>query len=252
MPEDINLQAPAFGPGSQKIEPKEAPVEASEEAKPKEEVQAESSVEEGKVPYSRFKKFHDEALEARKEAEYWRERAEYREPAEQKTELDVPDYWQKLYGDSPEAQQAWKIQSEQNEALIGKARQEAIEAVKNERYQEVERIESNVEILDNNFETLSEYVGRDLTEKEQSAILDIVDEFTPKDRDGNYAGDIIPFDKAWEIYELKQERDNSPKKASKNNVASLSGSSSQGNPDQKAEQDKTWNPLDWGAYRRRL
>ena len=249
---DVDLNAPAFGPGSQKIEPKEEAPKVSEETKVEEEKAPEAEAEESKVPYSRFKKFHDEALKLREEAEHWRQIAETNKPAERETESEIPSYWKELYGDSEASIKAWKIQSGQNEALIEKARQEAIEAVRSERLQEVERVEKNVEVLNNNFETLSDYIGRKLTDKEESAVLDIIDEYTPKGPDGNYSGDIIPIEKAWEIYEMKTQAETASKRAAKDSVASLSGVQSQGEPSQKAEADKNWNPLDWNAWRKKI
>src|ERR1035437_7857154 len=67
------------------------------------------------------------------------------------------------------------------------------------------RIEKNVDKINDNFEDLAEYLGGELTEYEESAILDIIDEFTPKDSDGNYVAGLIPFEYAWEIYEAKRE-----------------------------------------------
>ncbi len=247
---EIDLQAPAFGPGSQKIEPKvEAPEVPEEKPVVEEEPEEVAEATESKVPYSRFKKFHDRALEAEEEAAHWRRIAEQGEsPA--KVESEVPAFWTELYGDSPAAQRAWEIQSEQNEALMAKAQEKAIEAVRNERYQEEERVEKNVEYLDEGIESLSDTLGRPLTQKEESALLDIIDEFTPKDEDGNYAGSIIPFEKAWEIYELKNGSTSNQVKSSRDAIASLSGSQSQGVPSQKAEDDKGFDPRDWNAWKK--
>jgi len=248
----VDMNAPGFGPGSQKVEPQEAPEVA--EVKPVEtSVEAPAEVAEAtesKVPYSRFKKFHDEALELRQKVADIEARMD-QEP-ESKTESEMPAFWVELYGDSDASKKAWKIQSEQNEALIAQAQEKAIEAVRNERYQEAERVETNVSYLDDQIDTLSAKVGRDLTDKEQSDILDIIDEYTPKDEEGNYAGDIIPMDKAWEIYELKNQVAKAPKQASRDSIASLSGTATQGSSSQREEQDKAFNPLDWNAWKRRI
>jgi hypothetical protein len=241
------LDAPAFGT--------EAPVEPTVVEPTKEEVPV-TSEEETKVPYSRFKKIHERAKEAEEEAARWREKAEAydRQPKLEREPSGLPDFWVKLYGDSEASKEAWKIQSEQNETIKAEARREALEAVRNERLEEAQRTEENVGILDENFEDLSAIVGRDLTDKEQSAILDIVDDYTPKDRDGNYAGQILSFDKAWEIYELRNQSAKAPKRESRDNAASLSGSQSQGDTS-ITEKDKNFNPS-WGAVgeamRRRL
>lgn len=63
-------------------------------------------------------------------------------------------------------------------------------------------IEENIAIIDNRFLELESFVGRSLTEYEQSEILDIVDQYTPKDKDDNYLCSLLPFDYAWEIYQI--------------------------------------------------
>ncbi len=68
---------------------------------------------------------------------------------------------------------------------------------------EDQRIEGNVAIIDEQFLELQDLIGRELSEDEQSAILDIVDEYTPKDKDGNFLCSLLPFDYAWEIYETQ-------------------------------------------------
>jgi hypothetical protein len=72
------------------------------------------------------------------------------------------------------------------------------------RQQEALRLKENVSEIDERLEDLVEYLGRELTEDETSAILDIVDEYTPKDKDGNYLVELLPFEYAWEIYEAKK------------------------------------------------
>ncbi len=49
-----------------------------------------------------------------------------------------------------------------------------------------------------------------------------------------------------EIYELKNEAKKAPKKQSRDNVAALSSSQTQGEPTIEAEKDKNFNPS-WGA-----
>lgn len=255
----IDLNAPAFGQGSQKpedlVEETEQTVAepAGEETK---EQEPEASEEESKVPYSRFKKFHDRALDAEREAELWRTRAESfkSEPVQQQTQTtnDMPAYWLKLYGDSDASMEAWLVQKQANEEIINETRRAALDAVHNERYEEQARTDANIATLDENFEDLQAFVGRDLTDAEQSAVLDIVDDYTPKDAQGNYAGATLPFDKAWEIYELKNTASKAPRAKARDNVANLTGTPTQGDAGSVAEQEKSFNPLDWNAFKKRL
>ncbi len=66
-------------------------------------------------------------------------------------------------------------------------------------------LEENVAEIDENMENLVAYIGRDLTVYEECRVLEIVDEYTPKDKDGNYSEDLIPFDQAWKIFQTKKE-----------------------------------------------
>lgn len=258
----IDLNAPAFGPGSQSLEdlmnnrtPEETSVETQQENKVEEE-NVEPSVEENKVSYSRFKTVHQRAIEAEAEAERWRLKAEQIEQNRSKTveepSGDMPDYWKELYGDSEASEKAWKIQQRREEEIERRAYEAGQRGAQELRQIEKARIEENVSVIDQNLEALSALVGRDLTEKEQSALLDIVDNYTAKDDDGNYLGAIMPFEKAWEIYELKQGSNKSQQRSARDSVASLSGINTQGETSVQAEKDKNFNPLDWNSYKRRI
>jgi len=253
---EYDLNAPAFGPGSQNAEGTQDAAPASVEQPEVQEEESVESVEENKVPYSRFKNIHNRALEAEaRAAEYQAQldalRAQsFREPHREETTL--PSDWVEMYGDSDASKRAWERQQEMNEQIKYEAREEALNAVREERTMEVERINTNLETIDEQIDALSAYVGRDLTDKEQSAILDIVDEFTPQDEEGNYIGATIPFDKAWEIYEMKTQSQNSPRRQARDSIAGLSGSASQGETSIGGEKNKDFNPLDWNAWKKRI
>ena len=260
----VDLNAPAFGQGSQKLEDlmneasKANSVEEKEEVKveEKEEEEIVEPVGETKVPYSRFKNVNEARREAEAEAEKWRARAEELEQIKYKPRgedpSEMPASWVKLYGDSEASKEAWAVQ-EQREMEIERRAYEAGQRGAQELKQvEQQRLNENLSVIDENFEDLTAIIGRDLTEKEQSAILDIVDTYTAKDSEGNYAGQVMPFDKAWDIYELKQNSGKVAQRKSRDNVASLSGTNTQGEPDIKEEQNKNFNPLNWGAWRNRV
>lgn len=258
---NLDLTKPAFGTGAQTLEDlvndasRQSSVEETHEDK-SEVVDEVDSVEENKVPYSRFKKFHDRATEAEAEAERWRQRAEELEQSRVSRHVeedsDMPSYWVKLYGDSEASQEAWQIQKNREEEIERRAYEAGQRGARELESIQRQQIESNVETIDENFESLSDYVGRDLTAKEQSAILDIVDDYTPKDSDGNYQGAIMSFDKAWEIYELKQNSGKQAQRKDRDSVASLSGTQTQGDTQVSEEQAKNWNPLARGTWRSRL
>ncbi len=258
----IDLNAPAFGTSAPKAEipmsPSVEETEAGTEPKVKEE---EAKIrEENKVPYSRFKNIHSRALEAEAEAEKWRERAEELEANRRESRIsreteetsEMPPEWKELYGDSELSERAWKLQERREREIERKAYEAAERAAEEREIRQQARINENLSVIDENFEDLSAYVGRELTDKEQAAVLDIVDDFTPKDDYGRYAGPLIPFDKAWEMYELKQGSSTSSQRKDRDEVAAISGTSSQGNTDTalREEQDKNWTPKrgSWRKY----
>ena len=190
-----------------------------------------------------------ERLTDRQEAEELRNR-----PEPVQYNKDLPEQWKKLYGDDEKSKEAWKLQQELNREMRDEALQEAREAVRNERYEEAERTEANVEVIDENFEELGTFVGRDLTDTEQSSVLGAVDYLTPKDRYGNHAGPLVPFEAAWDYVQAKAGTARHSQTQSRNQVASLSGTHSQGEPTltEREEQNKNFNPLNWDAYKQRL
>lgn len=225
--------------------------------------QAAAQEEVPRVKYSRFEKYvrQSQEAEARAEAAEARLAALERErrPSVQ-TDYGAeqpPSWWLENYGDTPQARKAWQNQyqheQELQSRLIEQAEERAITRIREEQQNESSRLESNIGVIDENLESLSDMVGRDLTEGEQSEVLDIVDEFTPKDRSGNYLGAILPFDKAWEVYEMRHQNQNAKRRDSRDQVASLNGASTNGQPtSSQAEADKNFVPGRWSSWRDKL
>lgn len=209
--------------------------------------------EKGRVPYSRFERKHQEAEEARQQAEYWRQEAERRSQsnnARADAAEDLPDYWKELFGDTDASKKAYKAEQKRMTEIEERAEQRAIEVIEQRQIQQERKFSSNLDSIESRMEGLAEYLGRDLTETEENALLDIVDDYTPKDDDGNYAGELMSFGKAWQIYELQQTQQSAKTNRSRNAVASASGASSKGEP--SATEDKNFNPQQWGSWRNRL
>lgn len=257
----IDLNAPAFGSGAQKLADltEKAPVGEPEQiVEPTEKVEDKQPVEsedETQVPYSRFKKFHDIARQSEEEIANLRNELELVKQAkfEKHEEVEeMPDYWTELYGDSEASQKAWKIQRQRELDIEKRAYEAGQRGARELSLKEAERVNTNLSEIDRNFEVLSDYLGRDLTQKEESAILDIVDEYTAKDEEGNYQGSLIPFDKAWDIYEMKNNTLTASRKQSRDEVALKTGTNSQGNADVNLEKDQNFNPFERRSWAKRL
>lgn len=268
------LNAPAFGEGSAnplgETQPSEKiPADTSHverEEKGTSEPTPEEDGGEQKVPYSRFKKNLDARIEAERAAQdaedryqdLLRQRDQERyQPVSQETQSqnykgNLPNYWVKLYGDSEVSREAYGYELERQSAIEERAEQRALESLRNERDTETRAVMENEGVIDNRIEDLSAQLGRDLSEKEELSLLDIVDEYTPKDRDGNYAGDTIPFEKAWEIYEMKQLQQSSSSRRSRSAAAAATSSRTDGEPHGNEKSNKDFDPRNWNAYKQRL
>jgi len=228
----------------------------------------EGQIEEQKVPYSRMKAVIERARRAEQEAEEAREyarsvesqRSEYRpERLERQSERsgdsmydDGLNVWIKLYGDKPETREAYRLEYERQERLRDSFRNEALEAVRQERTQESQIFAQNERTLDERLEDLSYSLGRGITPDEESAILDIVDEYTPTGSDGRYAGEILPMDKAWEIYNLRISQATRGVSERRRMPTALTGARTEGVPTNREKENKDWIPGDWNSYQKKI
>ncbi len=267
----IDMDAPAFGASAAKTEDTSetttADVSQTESGESREQGTSaqESVVEEQRVPYSRFSKMRELAREAEARAEEAEAReARYLESMRSREERgvshettsqykgDLPGFWVKLYGDSEASREAYAYELQRQGQIREEARREAIEAVRDQSQTERRVIAANENEIDNRLDDLGSYLGRDLSPKEEDKLLDIIDEYTPKDADGMYAGDLISFDKAWEIYEMREGQSAAAGSRSRRQATALTSSRSEGEPSGGEREKSDFNPMDWNAYRRRI
>lgn len=258
---EINLDAKAFGTEvPTETDTAQTPPVESVENKEQETSPSTGDETEQRVPYSRFKIANDRARQAEQEAESARielerirqERTERYEERTQDEPKDLPSYWLKMYGDSDNSREAYKYELERQTIIRDEARREALDAVREERQMETRALSNNERTIDQRIANLSDDLGRDLTDTEESALLDIVDEYTPKDQDGNYAGELIPFEKAWEIYEMKQSQGGQRTRQARSTPTALTSSRTDGEPNNQEKNNKDWNPLDWNSWRKKI
>ena len=187
--------------------------------------------DEQKVPYSRFKKVVDERNETAEKISYLEQRLQ--EIEDNRTEQpadDMPVEWVKLYGDSDASKEAWAIQKIREEELAARIESRTIERFESQRENEVVQLQENEQTIDENLNALEEAIGKKITEKQEEEILGIVDEFSPVGDDGKYIT-LFPFDKAYEIYALRQSQKGQGTRDSRRAVADLTGNSSEGDVD---------------------
>lgn len=216
----------------------------------KQDTVAEPEEEEDKrVPYSRFKKINDELEERDSIISDLEARLSSLETkrTESNEEVIVPPEWVELYGDSDVSKRAYKIQLQREEQIQENAVRIALEQYRNELAQNEQAIEQNEGILDEKLDDLQASIGKKLTSRQEEDILSIVDEFSPVGSDGKYLS-LFPFDKAYEIYQLRNQNTIAKTANARSQVAGLTGNSSEGDSDSSGSSFKRG----WDSWREAL
>lgn len=233
------LDAPAFVSESQEETESVTPTEESqtqEEVETTEDTET-SDEEEQRVPYSRFKTVHEKYKAAEEELDRLRSQSQssnrqetYTPPEPTAFTGSLPRWWTDLYGDSDASREGYALHVDSIKSIEERASEKAYERLTAREREEQEKLTQNLKFLDEEFETLSASLGRELTESEQASLLDIIDEFTPTGADGKYQGAPISADKAYEIYEMRREKAEAKKRAARTKVAAIAGAKSEGEP----------------------
>lgn len=192
-----------------------------------------SSEDEKLVPYSRLKTTFEKLEERDSMIASLEERLKSLEESriEAKSEdVDVPREWVELYGDSDVSKRAYQIQLQREMQIEERATERALKILEDREVNQAKVLEQNEEIIDNSLKDLQSTIGKKLTPKMEEDILSIVDEFSPTGSDGKYIS-LFPFDKAYEIYTLRNTQATRSTNNARNQVADLTGNSSQGEAD---------------------
>jgi len=203
----------------------------------------------GRIPYSRFESVNEAKIKAEARAELLEQQlAEARNgsKAVESEDVALPDEWVELYGDSDAAKRAYSLQLGLNERLLETAESKVFERLQNREKEEQEMVSKNLEAIEDSLAQFQEKLGRDLTETEESAILDIQDEFTAKDANGKYISELLSPEKAFEVYTLRNTAATAKKVQAKRGVVSLTGASSEG---EVSASSANYNPSAWGSWR---
>lgn len=223
----------------------------------------ETSEEENKVSYSRFKNIHERYRTEERRAQELEARVEELESNKaERIERETPSYegkkwttWVKLYGDTPQSRDAYQdFMSE-----FAPPDESYIREVASRAYRETERsdrvrIENNERTLDDQIEDVSVLIGRDLTDDEQVSLLEIMDKNSLTDDDGNILK-LYPAEKAWDIYEIESRAGKESRTTARNKIAALNSSGTRGEPTPSRNQenkdfDPRWEALDSSMRRR--
>lgn len=248
------LNGAAFSEDSEDHEESEEETKAEEVVKESTEAVSASTDEDAvadkaRIPYSRFQTVNEEKIRAEERARLLEEQlAEFKRPvtADTQQEIELPPEWVELYGDGDVARKAYQIQLNVNERIQEEAANKAYERMQSRAKEEQESVSKGLEIIEDGLKKFQETLGRSLTETEENAILDVQDEFTPKDENGNYIAPLFSPEKAYEVYTLRTQAAKAAKTQAKRGVVSLTGASSEGDV---SSSNANYNPQSWGSWR---
>lgn len=259
--ESIDLNAPAFGADTQpEKEPVDEPKEivTAEESQPKSEESKEE--EEQRIPYSRFaatlKKARDAeraAREAQERLEELESRRSYREEKPIEFEDEIRKTADIYFGENEKAKEQYvRIELEKARKMEEIAERRALDALQRRESTSRSELETNERVIDDQIEDLSLSLGRDLTQAEEEAVLTIADEYSPVDEDGRYiSGQPLPLNKAWEIYELRLDRQAATSKKARRQATAATSIRTEAETPNREEDDKNYRPS-WGNWRKRF
>lgn len=204
--------------------------------------------EEEKVPKSRFLTMHQRAVEAEKALRQFEAERESRpEPVIQVDEdAELKKFYTTTFGETEVAEKLYQNELKRLATIEERASERAYERMSQREQEDVRVIEDRVKSMDFAFEELSVVTGKELSDDEQVAILDIVEKYSPKGKDGKIPEEhLLPLDQAYEIYQLQAEQAK-PNRSQRNAVAALSGTKSEGTP--LTSSDADWKPGQSGRY----
>lgn len=235
IPEDV-LNEPAFNivtPDHQKINDSDVPELVREDSEPEIKVESRKGKkdEEPEVTprfQDRFNEIYGEAKRHEREASEARDRADrlerLLEQSMQQTRTPekrtVPDEWKQALGETEATQAFYELLDRELNTREQRAVEKAYERYVEEQQGSTQAIRANEGAIDNELESLEDSIGRELTDEEASAILDIADELTPQEN-GKYLTSLVPLRAAYGEYRARQFEAKAPQQQQRQRVASI-------------------------------
>lgn len=208
--------------------------------------------EEEKVPKSRFLTMHQRAVEAEKALrQFEAERETTPEPVKPiADDADLKKFYTSTFGETEIAEKLYQAELARLTAIEERVERRAYERLGEREQVEARTIEARVSSMDSAFEELSVVTGKDFSDDEQVALLDIVEKYSPKDRNGKIPEEyLMSLDDAYEIFQMQSEA-SKPNRSQRNAVAALSGARSEGASSIASDAD--WKPGQRGRYESKL
>lgn len=235
IPEDV-LNEPAFNivaPSHSKINDSDIPELVPEDSEPEIKVEPRKGRKEEDTEVTprfqdRFNEIYGEAKRHEREASEARDRADRLErlleqslqQARAPEKRTVPDEWKKVLGETDATEAFYELLDRELSTREQRAVEKAYDRYVEEQQGSNEAIRANEGAIDLELESLEDQLGRELTDEEASAILDIADELTPQEN-GKYLTSLVPLRAAYGEYRARQFEAKAPQQQQRQRVASV-------------------------------
>lgn len=146
---------------------------------------------------------------------------------------DVDPRWVRMYGDTPESREAWKLQQEILSDYKVQAKEEALQEVRQSQIESTRQQKEYESFIDSELEAIEDEYNVDMTSdapaarKARREFLEMVHQASPKDEDGTITA-YADFDSVWEFYQLKQSKKDKGSNDVQKNISSRTMSKNSG------------------------
>ena len=218
----------------------EGETEEAKETEEVSEVESENTPEVERVPYSRFKKVKDDADALKSQVEALEQfKTQFEQNAQTSASVTLPPEFQAIYGNDDAAVAEYhrqqRVLEERDSLLLQKFEQKRADDVKKQKDLE----DSMVEDINSRLAGLRE---KGLKFK-KNELLEVVNEYTPKDKNGNFLGEFIDFEKAHEILELRKSSVTPSKKSIARKDVAAAASTGTPSTNDGAPQQISWHSV---------
>lgn len=118
-------------------------------------------------------------------------------------EPEIPDWWKEAFGTDEASQQAFKKQVAYQQSVEAKLEERLLTKVQEQQQEKVRAEQEQVEKWESFIETEVQMLRDKGYAFDRNELLKVVEDFS-KDGEGNFTGRLFPFEKAYEILQLKK------------------------------------------------
>ena len=170
-------------------------------------------------------------------------------PKQPEPDPEMPDWWKDAFGTDEASMKAFKQKLADEDRLLATMEERVANKIRQTEAQEIADREAQVQKWETHIENEIQALYAKGYTFDKNELLKVVDDYS-KDGQGNYTGYVFPFDKAYEILQLKKTVPTPTDTARKNAASqSVSATKSGATHTQKAPTLTEIRQRGWGSWR---